>query len=189
MTEDIYESMATGFKPNKVKIVLLAESPPAIPENADISQLKYFYNVDYISNQKDILLRETAKVILNNYNLSVRTKNEKIAVLNGLRDEGVYLVDAVKYAVNEFDKKARIQAIMDSVPTLINELKKLNPERIIIVMKSIYDMIGQELREAGLPIIDVPVYSPFAPSKKGLDYKTTLRQALEFSNCRQGDEN
>lgn len=178
MAEDIYKSMAMRFKPDKVKLALLAESPPAIPDNMDISQLKYFYNVDYINNQKDILLRETAKVILNNNNLSVRTQNEKITVLNGLKNEGVYLVDTVKYAVNELDKRTRKQAVLDSLPALIEELEELNPDRIIIVMKSIYDMIGKELKEVGLPIIDVPVYSPFAPPKRGLDYKTTLRQAL-----------
>jgi len=182
MAEDIYASMATKFKPNKVKIVLLAESPPKIADEAKISQLKYFYNIDYVDNQKDILLRETAKVILNNNDLSVRTKEEKIAILNGLKDAGVYLVDVVKYAINKTDKKVRKQAIMDSMPALLDELKELNPERIIVVMKSIYDMVGQDLREAGLPIIDVPVYSPFSPTQKGLDYKTTLKQALAFCN-------
>jgi len=59
---EIYEEVSTRFKPSKVKIVLLAESPPEILDNIEVTQLKYFYNVDYVNNQKDILLRETAKL-------------------------------------------------------------------------------------------------------------------------------
>ncbi|MGI6093085.1 MAG: hypothetical protein GX348_09180 [Veillonellaceae bacterium] len=181
MTEDIYKAMAMKFKPDNIKIVLLAESPPAMPQNNDFSQLKYFYNVEYANNQKDILLRETAKVILDDNNISVRTKEEKIAVLEQLKVVGVYLVDTVKYPINKSKSKDRRQAIIDGVPALITELKELNAERIIIVMKSIYDLVSQELKNAGLPIVDVPVNSPFGPTKKGFDYKTTLRRALNCS--------
>ena len=176
---EIYKEMSTRFKPNKVKIVLLAESPPEMPDNMDVSQVKYFYNVDYVNNQKDILLRETAKVMLDDKNISIRTKEEKIMILQRLQDAGVYLVDAAKHPINRIkDKKLRKRAVIDDMPALIKELKELDAERIIIVMKSIYNLVSQELQKEGLPIVTVPVNSPFGPTKVGFDYKTTLRRAL-----------
>lgn len=176
MSNDIYATMASAFKPNKVKVVLLAESPPAIPQDANISQFKYFYNVDYINNQKDGLLRETAKVIFNNDALSVGTKTEKLMALNGLKNAGLFLVDTVKYPINKLDgKKARKQAIVASVPILIKELQELNPERVIIVLKSVYDLITLDLKNAGLPIVESPIYSPWNNCRK---YREGLRQAL-----------
>lgn len=91
----------------------------------------------------------------------------------------MYLVDAVKYPINKIkDKKLRKKAVIDGLPTLAEELKALDAEKIIIVMKSIYNLVSQELQRKGLPIVAVPVNSPFGPTKVGFDYKTTLRRAL-----------
>lgn len=178
MSNEFYAAMSISFKPNKVKVVLLAESPPAIPQDADVSEFKYFYNVAYINNQKDSLLRETAKVVLKNNTLSVRTKEEKLAALNGVKDAGIFLVDVVKYPINKLNsKKERKQAITGSIPALIGEIQELNPERVIIALKSVYDLVKSDLKKAGLPIIEIPIYSPWYNCKK---YKDGLRQALWF---------
>lgn len=100
-------------------------------------------------------MRETAKVILNNDTLSVGTKAEKLAALNGLRDAGLFLVDTVKYPVNKLNnKKEREQAIIESLPVLLEELRELNRERVIIVLKSVYDLVKLDLKNAGLPIVE-----------------------------------
>lgn len=181
LAKDIYASMALKFKPDKVKTLLLAESPPQISDNTAVSQIKYFYNVDYINNQRDILLRETAKVILQNNTLAITSKEAKLATLNALKAEGVYLLDAVKYPINKIDKKLRKQAIQAGVPDLMAKITTLQPEKIIIVMKSVYDLVAQALQKAGLPVVGMLIYSPVTPAPQGLDYKTRLKQALEFT--------
>lgn len=136
---------------------------------------------NYINSQRDILLRETAKVILQNNTLAITSKEPKLATLNALKSEGVYWIDAVKYPINKIDKKLRKQAIQAGVPDLMAKITTLQPEKIIIVMKSVYDLVAQALQKAGLPVVGMLIYSPFTPAPQGLDYKTRLKQALEFT--------
>ncbi|NLY75925.1 MAG: hypothetical protein GX075_11595 [Firmicutes bacterium] len=182
MELSIYESLANQFKPMTIHTVLLAESPPIFPDDGNVRKLKYFYNPDFVDNLKDVLLRETAKVILNRPRVAIRSKEDKIELLKAIQRKGYFLIDAVKYPINHLTPTERKKIILDSVPTLIQELKNLKPEpeRIIILMKTIYDLTAEALTNAGLPVVPVVVYSPFNAAPKGFDYKTTLRKALNY---------
>lgn len=99
-----------------------------------------------------------------------------------MKNKGIVLVDAVKYPINKTDgKKAKKsfknRAIKNGLPKLIDELKELNPQHIIIILSSIYDDFGQNLRDAGLPIVNVRVRSPWYNPEI---YKNELKQAFKL---------
>jgi hypothetical protein len=184
MEISIYNSLANQFKPISIHTVLLAESPPVFPNDGDITKLQYFYNPEFVDNKKDILLRETAKVILNRPQVSIRSKEDKIELLKAIQKNGYFLIDVVKYPINKLTKTKKKKIILDNVPYLIQELSNLKPkpERIIILLKGVYDLTREAIINAGLPLVPVVVYSPFNTTPKGSDYKTTLRKALNYSD-------
>lgn len=103
-------------------------------------------------------------------------------MLNAIQNNGYFLIDVVKYPINKLTQTEREKIILDSVPSLIQELKNLKPEpkRIIILMKKIYELTGKAIISAGLPVVPVVVYSPFNATPKGFDYKTTLKKAMNY---------
>jgi hypothetical protein len=184
MELSIYNSLANQFKPKTIHTILLAESPPSFPDNGDIRELKYFYNPDFVDNKNDVLLRETAKVILDRPQVSIGSKVDKIELLKAIQKNGYFLIDVVKYPINKLTQTEKGKIILENVTSLIEEFKNLKPEpkRIIILLKGVYDLTAKALTNAGLPVVPVVVYSPFnAPPDKGLDYKTTLRKALDYN--------
>ena len=98
---------------NKIKIVLLAESPPAMSDNVDIGEVKYFYNTECVSGS---LLLETAKVILDNNELAIRKKEDKIINTSNVEQD-----PAVLY-------RERMKKEADSEAELIEAAKKAERE-------------------------------------------------------------
>lgn len=172
--------MSELYRPSKIKVLLIGESPP-YSESPDISRTPYFYNTKFVDNMRDSLLRETSKVILDRH-ICIYSERYKHEILSALKDKGVFLIDAVEQPINHLKGKHRKDTILKEIPSLLSRIKVLNPDRIIVVLTSVYDIIRFPLQAAGLPLVPLRIPSPWAAKTVGQGYKDFLKEALSYQS-------
>ena len=91
--------------------------------------------------------REVARAVL-----SVEPMREnKRDLLKGLQAEGVFLIDAVAEPV---EGPCTIE-----IGRLIARVRRLQPEKVIIIKSGVYDRIAVPLRKAGIPVVPIRIPS------------------------------
>ena len=146
---------AQRFKPGSVELLLVAEAPPA-------SLDRYFYFADV--REHDSLFRHVAREILNRE----PTRESKPALLAELQRAGVFLID-LKLDPTDGSPLA------EHVPSLVRRIRRLQPEKIILIKATVYDAAFAPLRDAGLPVVDERV--PFPGSGQQARFREAFRRA------------
>ncbi len=159
------EAAASPFKPDNVRLLLVAEAPPAALD-------RYFYFLDVSSH--DSLFRYVARLVLN----AEPTRFNKAKLLGRLRDAGVFLIDLC------LDPVASRRELRGAVPDLVRRAAELNPDHIILIKATVYDTALEPLRRAGLPVVDVLV--PFPGSGQQLRFEENMARALDVIGWRDG---
>lgn len=148
---------ARRFRPTHVRLLLIAEAPPS-----SLDRYFYFPNVA----TQDSLFREIASAVLS----VAPTRENKRDHLEGLRDQGVFMIDAVPEPVED---RYTIE-----VGQLMARIRRLNPEKVIIVKTGVYDRIFETLRDAEIPV--VPVRIPFPGSGQQVKFRQAFKRALRY---------
>lgn len=132
---------AQRYRPEKVRLLLVAQAPPDAVD-------RYFYFPDVAT--QDSLFRSVARAILPG---AVPTRDNKASLLGQLRDRGVFLVDLKPDPVDGSD-------LSPYVPTLLDRIRELAPDRIILIKVDVYDTAYPALSAAGLPVSSVRIPFP-----------------------------
>src|SRR5207245_6508295 len=139
--KDKYTASRNKYKPNKVNVLLIAESPP--------SSGGYFYSETTIG--KDHLFRETMKALeLWPVDRPMRKGCDKQRMLKRFRSIGFFLIDTCELPVDKLQPRQRRVSTIQGASTLPNRVRELNPIRILIVKKTVFKPARQSLIEAGL---------------------------------------
>lgn len=147
---------AQRYKPEKVKLLLVAETPPADPD-------RYFYFPEV--KEQDSLFRYIVREVLG----EEPKRENKPELLNRLSDQGVFLIDLRSDPVDG-------SPLAGSVPDLITRCRKLAPEKIVLIKATVYDTAYKSLRAAGLPVVNVRI--PFPGSGQQRRFQEAFRGAL-----------
>lgn len=139
-----------------IKLLLIAEAPPAALD-------RYFYFEDVPT--QDSLFRYVVRSILE----VEPTRANKRQLLGRLRDRGVFLIDLKPDPVDS-------GSLAPEVPRLVRRIRRLDPERIIVIKSGVFDLVREPLANAGLPIIDERV--PFPGSGQQRRLETAFTRAL-----------
>jgi hypothetical protein len=104
---------------------------------------------------------------------------QKAVILDRLKTDGFWLIDAVEHPVNKLPSRARRQAIADAVPTLVRRCQELAPERGVIVCHSVvYKHAVPALRAGGVCVLhDQPL--PFPLGNWRSRFVSGVREALK----------
>lgn len=138
-------SVEEKWKPNLVKVLFVAESPPWDRE-------RYFYKQDMTGNNTNL-----QKELLRYLNL---------CSLEEFKAEGYYLIDAVKCRLNKRGGKENVphKAIATCAATfLLDEIKELKPRAIFV--------LGNSAKKA---LQNLPPFSELASHKVTEDYDENL---------------
>jgi hypothetical protein len=138
-----------------VRLLLVAEAPPASVD-------RYFYFTDVRAH--DSLFRHVAGEILRRE----PSRENKAELLAMLRDAGVFLIDL------KLDPADGSQ-LAGHVPSLLRRVRRLQPEKVILIKATVYDAAFAPLRDAGLPVVDVRV--PFPGSGQQARFREAFRRA------------
>jgi hypothetical protein len=148
MTDEIvwYEELRQRYRPSVVRVLLIGESPPD-PRDAE---RRYFYAP--VLSKYDNLYRGVSMAFYGeSASFDVRAK---VANLERLRDDGVWLVDAVERPVNARTKSERRHAIRENLDGLVARCSAIGPTLGVIVCHGpVYDEAARALRTAGLRVL------------------------------------
>lgn len=148
MTERWYERLREEYRPTSVRVLLIAESPPASP----IDNQRFFYSS--VLTGHDNLFRGVA---LAAYGLGREdlARLGKDAVLRRLQADGYWLIDAVDMPVNHLDGGHRRQLIDGSIPSLVPRAIAASPSVGAFICKApIYERVAGPLRAAGVTVLN-----------------------------------
>jgi len=143
-----YEKEAMKYKPDKIKYLFIAESPPKQNEG---DELRYFYFEKVAI--RDSLLRSIVEVI---FSKDYKNK-EKRFWLNKLKEEGFFLIDAVEYPINHLPEgKGRNDHLIQNFPDLIQKIKNLveKDTKIILIKKNIFLLLFEKIKSYGFNVIN-----------------------------------
>jgi hypothetical protein len=139
-----YKKLAQNFLPDKIRYLLIGESPPFTPPN---EELRYFYN-HRNDRGSQILLSSVSYAFLNEM-FYVR-RNDKKNFLEKLTEKGVFLLDATYEPINQItDENVRRSEIKKAYPRLNKNIRCLNLEnqaKVFLIHCNVIREIGQRLR-------------------------------------------
>jgi len=147
-----YREMRKPFIPDKVRLLLVGESPPRSDE-----ECKYFYNTERIGNEQ--LFDATTEAILG------QRYEDKGKGLNKLKKKGILLIDVVYEPVNHLDRKERKEKVRKNYERVISEIEKYAEKEtpIVLVGKAMVCPLGKRLKKNGYSDIHC---LPFPVNKK-----------------------
>jgi hypothetical protein len=167
---DAYEALRDQYRPDRVRVLLIGESPPDPGQGA----LRFFYSTSLAA--ADNLYRGVAAAVYGEEpGFDLR---DKPAVLARLRADGFWLIDAIEYPINKDSTPIRKRAIRDAAPRLVERVRQLDPvSGVVICHGVVYDAVADALREAGVRVLhDEPL--PFPLGNWRQRFVTGLRGAL-----------
>ena len=165
-----YEELRERYRPERLRVLLVAESPP----DPGDGERRFFYSPEL---RADNLYRGVAQAL---YGKQGETDIlNKPAVLDRIRADGFWLIDAVDEPINKLGSAARARAIAAGVPRLAERCVELAPELgVIICHGKVYAAGAQPLREGGVVLLhDEPL--PFPLGNWRAAFIRGFRQAVE----------
>ena len=176
MSEDPwYAERPARWKPDEVRLLLIAESAP--DDGGDESNRRFFYD-DNLTG-RDGLFRQVVQVLFGGHELK-SGPNAKVPWLAKLRDRGVYLIDLAQVPVNYRSKAERAAALEQNISATIALAKELAPEGIVLVKQNVFDLLNGPLRAAGFPVLH-DEFIPFPASGQQARFRERFTTALHNS--------
>lgn len=170
-----YETLREEYRPAHLRILLIGESPPD-PGDGD---RRFFYSPVL---RADNLYRGVAQAV---YGLEPDfDAHAKEANLERLRDDGVWLIDAVATPINQLSMSARQRAIAAGAPALAERCVELAPSVGVIVCHTpTFNIAGPALRDYRVRLLhDEPL--PFPLGNWRAKFVAGVREAQSQSGPR-----
>jgi hypothetical protein len=165
-----YEELRSAHRPEVLRFLLVAESPP----DPGSSDRRFFYSPTLAAH--DNLYRGVAEAVYGDEPaFDVR---RKAAVLERLRADGYWLIDAVPTPINRRSNAARRKAIRTAATGLVERCRELAPKGGIIICHTVvYGETAAALRGAGVNLLhDEPI--PFPLGNWRAEFVRRFRQAI-----------
>lgn len=132
---------AARYRPAHIHCLLVAEAPPLALD-------RYFYFEDVRAH--DSLFRYVAEGVLG----AKPDRRGKRAALAALRDRGFFLTDLSEEPVPSGAD------LSTEVPGLVRRVVELNPNHIILIKVTVFDLVYPALERRGLPVVPARISFP-----------------------------
>lgn len=174
MSEDPwYAERRARWKPNYVRLVLIAESAP--DDGGNLTNRRFFYDDDLTG--RDGLFREVVRATFNNPTLA-SGPGAKRPWLEKLRDRGVYLIDLAPVPVNYHSRLERTAALARNIESTVSLATQLKPSGIVLVKQNVFDLLQRPLLQAGLPLLHDD-FIPFPGSGQQKRFRERFSAAIK----------
>lgn len=150
-----YNDVRRQYKPQHIKILLIAESPPPA---SDVQSSRQFYYTDRV-RKDDRLFANTIRAL---YPEAAETPEPELEArkeqwLRRFQQDGWYMIEALEDSQeHEVTKKQRQERIQASLSRLLERVHDLAaPDTKIILIKSnVFDVAAGPLRAAGFTVLN-----------------------------------
>lgn len=175
MSEDPwYAERRARWKPEKVHLLLIAESAP--DDGGDLANRRYFYD-DNLTG-RDSLFREVVRALFDNPVLK-SGPGAKVPWLVRLRDQGIYLIDLASVPVNYQSTPERNAALQQNINATVALAAELDPDGIVLVKRNVFELLNARLRNAGLRVLH-DEFIPFPGSGQQVRFRERFAAAGSF---------
>lgn len=149
-----YEKVRQRYKPERIKVLLVAESPP--PDDF-AGGSRHFYRSE--PGVDDRLFVNTIKALYPETmdQTEEQIEKEKEQWLQRFKSDGFYMTETLEKSLAHAVKKPeRRKLIQEALPRLIERLKELcdSDTRIILIKSNPFDIAAEPLREAGFNVLN-----------------------------------
>lgn len=151
---------AAKYKPDKIKLLLVAEAPPCTA-----GRCFYFEHKD----PHDWLFRYVWEGLFG----GKPDRTRKAEHLAALCEAGVYMIDLHEETISQ----PSLADLRPHVDGLLERCRFLKPRHIVLIKSSVHDTAFEPLRAAGLPVIDERM--PFPASGQQKKFLESFRRAAE----------
>jgi hypothetical protein len=157
LTRDQYLELRRQYEPTCVKLIIVAESPPASG--------RFFYNKAGSPNEP------LFAAMMRHLGISPMTKE------SGLREfqkKGWILVDATYEPVNKLTDKGRDEVIKRDYPLLFDDLASLTPDRlvpVILIKANVCRLLEHKLIQDGFDVLNHGIAIPFPVSGRQTEFR------------------
>ena len=174
MSLELYKTAAQKYKPDKIKILFIAESPPNKKEG---EELRYFY-FENVKN-RDSLFRNMMQVLFPEEYDDFKRSKDKTPLLNKFKENGFFLIDACESPINQHKNRMRDDLINKDFPKLLQKIKTVidDDTKTILIKKNVFDLLFYRLKSEGINVINTE-YLEFPSSGHQLKFKTKLTNLL-----------
>jgi hypothetical protein len=148
---------ADRYRPERIETLLIAEAPPSALD-------RYFYFPDVEAH--DSLFRHVAAAILG----ETPSRDGMETALSALCARGFFLIDVSPEPLGAAPLEAH-------VPALVERVRHLAPEKVILIKATVYDAAFTALAAAGLPVVDERI--PFPGSGQQRRFAVAFDRALQ----------
>jgi hypothetical protein len=154
--KDEYDDIRRQYRPEHIKLLLIAESPP--PASADTPSSRHFYRSDRI-RRDDRLFTNTIKAL---YPAAAeqtegQIQPDKEEWLRRFQADGCYMIEALEDSQeHEVTKQERQERIKTSLPRLVERVRELAEKdtKIILIKSNPFDIAAEPLRQAGFTVLN-----------------------------------
>ena len=135
-----------AYKPEKVKCLFVAESPPESNDN----EVRFFYNPR--QERWDHMYRSLMKAVFPYFEY---LPGEKDKWLRKFQGQGYYMIDATDIPINQCSASERRRALNDAVEPKVREIRELVSleTAVVLVKKNVFLAFNAPLRKAGYNVI------------------------------------
>lgn len=148
-----FETERKKYKPEEIKILLVAESPP----KSDSKRFFYFENVEI----QDSLFLETMKLLYPRETEGVEPrlirKNKK-TFLEKFKNDGFYLIDSLdKSFEKKYSSSKKMELIRKGQSILLNKINELvsHNTKVILISSSVFSVNFTYLKQNNINILNI----------------------------------
>mgnify|MGYP000901903779 FL=1 len=150
-----YEKLRRNYKPDKIRYLLIAESPPPPPE---FEGSRHFYRTDRPRRDDRLFLNTVRAIYSGALNLSDdQLEQDKENWLERLKQDGFYMTESLEESVKKVVKKPeRQERIKKALPRLISRVEELADEdtKIVLIKSNVFEVACEPLEEAGFNVLN-----------------------------------
>jgi hypothetical protein len=170
--DDPYAVAADKYRPEKTAVLFVAEAPPD-----SIDRYFYFRSVKrddwlWIALMKALYPLEWGET-------KVERQRKEWWLLKFQKDQFL-LIDAVKIPITGSHGE-RVRRIRSGAHELIEEIKRIAPQQIVLIKATVHEALSKELKDAGLPVVNGQAL-PFPGYGWQTEFHDELRQLFDTGN-------
>lgn len=150
-----YETIRRRYKPNHIRVLFIAESPPPPPH---IQSSRQFYYTDRI-RKDDRLFTNTIRALYPEASDTSEPELEssKSKWLERFKADGYYMIEALEtsqiHEVSKEQRQERIGAVLTRLIARVAELASRDT-RIILIKSNVFEVAAKPLSKAGFKVIN-----------------------------------
>jgi hypothetical protein len=150
-----YDEIRQKYRPQHIKMLLIAESPPPAPH---IQSSRQFYYSDRIRKDDRLFTNTIRALYPETIDLpEADLEQQKETWLHRFCGDGWYMIEALEASQkHEVTKAQRQERIRQSVPRLIERVGELAEPgtKIILIKSNVFEAAAEPLRQVGFNVLN-----------------------------------